>query len=184
MAPPRRPLPRRRASATKRASPPSKKRWSPSPPSCSSPTGGDLSSCVRWPPVINRFAELWIFFPRFLADPHTLPSNPSGYRVSVLCKWVRIRVMYLVTRILFERKKLEYPGEKKNGSLRGEDEINSNETNVTFSWMESKRKKDFVGGLWTVAHSRNFEWLFRILSGDSACRWYYRKWTARFIGEI
>lgn len=54
--------------------------------------------------------------------------------------------MYLVTRILFERKKLEYPGEK-NGSLRGEDEINSNETNVTFSWMESKRKKDFVGGL-------------------------------------
>lgn len=34
--------------------------------------------------------------------------------------------------------------------------------------MESKRKKDFVGGLWTVAHSRNFEWLFRILSGDSA----------------
>lgn len=48
---------------------------------------------------------------------------------------------------LIREKKIGISGRKKNGSLRGEDEINSNETNVTFSWMESKRKKDFVGGL-------------------------------------
>lgn len=119
--------------------------------------------------------------PTLILCPPTLPVTESPFSAS---GWeYGLCISYLIL-LLFERKKLEYPGEKKNGSLRGEDEINSNETNVTFWWMESKRKKDFVGGLWTVAHSRNFEWLFRILSGDSACRWYYRKWTARFIGEI
>lgn len=56
--------------------------------------------------------------------------------------------MYLISYSpVIREKKIGISGRKKNGSLRGEDEINSNETNVTFSWMESKRKKDFVGGL-------------------------------------
>lgn len=45
-------------------------------------------------------------------------------------------------------------------------EVNS-KRNECYIFVDRIETKDFVGGLWTVAHSRNFEWLFRILSGDS-----------------